>query len=174
MAKLGPASEILKENFISLGAAEDNDTETPEERFSELEQSLKENQVTLSSDLVILEVGCGSGVFLNHLHNNGHNAIGVEARPRGIIENVVAARIEALPFRDASFDVILSSVVFDDGAYNHSHPMMLKEMARVLRPGGTYVSRGDEIQARPKRFGFSLVKRLGSQMIPVKVYTKAQ
>lgn len=172
MPRLGPASKILKDNPFPLGLAEDNDTETLEDRLSEFERALGENQVILSRDLAILEVGCGTGVFLDYLHHYGYNAIGAEARPRGITRNVVAARIEALPFGDASFDVILSSAVFDKGAYNHSHSMMLKEMARVLRTGGTYISRGDEIQTRPKKVGLRLIKRFGDEMIPVRIYAK--
>jgi ubiquinone/menaquinone biosynthesis C-methylase UbiE len=160
---------ILREPFL-LGTAEDNDLETNERRLTVLERALQKVGVNLSTHPRVLEIGCGSGRFLEFLASKGINIFGVEARLRGEgCYNTVAARIEQMPFLDSTFDVVLSSVVFDLGAYRQSHRSMLQEIARVLTPTGVYVSRGDEIRARVKNL--IRVRRMRYD-IPVSVYQK--
>jgi SAM-dependent methyltransferase len=93
----------------------------------------------------ILDAGCGTGNNLRHLEAFGP-ALGVDlsaealrfCRTRGV--KVACAEILALPFPDGafdcvtSFDVIYHRWVTDDRA-------ALREMARVLRPGGRLLLR---------------------------------
>jgi len=87
----------------------------------------------------ILDVGCGTGANLQMLSNFGV-AEGVDVstealnfcRARGLAK-VRQGAAEALPFEDASFDVVTGLDVvehLDDDVAG------LKEMRRVLRPGG--------------------------------------
>lgn len=101
--------------------------------------SLESHNIHLDVDAQVLEVGSGSGVLLDLLKKRGLSAIGVDARPRGEkSEGVVAARIEQLPFKDETFDLVLGAAVFDSHVYYQKQEEMVKEIIRVLKPGGVF------------------------------------
>jgi len=87
----------------------------------------------------VLDLGCGTGRNLPLLPRG---TVGLDpaldplrrARRRAPAARLVQARAEALPFRDAAFDIVVTGLVFcsvDDPAAG------LGEVSRVLRPGGT-------------------------------------
>jgi ubiquinone/menaquinone biosynthesis C-methylase UbiE len=98
----------------------------------------------------VLDVGCGPGYFVRMLAEAvgpTGSAVGIDAAPEMIDYARSKARrlsncrfesgsAESLPFPDASFDVVVSSLML------HHLPDELRlqaaaEMKRVLRPGGT-------------------------------------
>ncbi len=95
----------------------------------------------------ILEIGVGTGLTFQH-YGPDARVTGIEpagelipaarerARRRGY--RVEQADAQALPFPDASFDIVVSTLVFcsipDDALIG-----VLKEARRVLRPGGTLI-----------------------------------
>jgi SAM-dependent methyltransferase len=93
----------------------------------------------------LLDCGCGTGAIVAHLGGRGR-AVGVDLSPEALrlarTRGAAVARAEllALPFADASFDVVTSfDVIYhrwvaDDAA-------AVREMARVLRPGGALLLR---------------------------------
>jgi SAM-dependent methyltransferase len=92
----------------------------------------------------ILEIGSGRGALLRHLLAQGLDVRGVEINPDRIaesralygalpIEQVDGTRV---PFDAATFDVVLSFDVFEHIRDSDGH---LREVARVLRPGGRYL-----------------------------------
>lgn len=95
---------------------------------------------------MILENGCGVGMYLSRLAPNARFAVGIEVeRPRGVEALAITDRDrgavlnavgEHLPFENDSFDLILSHEVVehvqDDRLYTH-------EMVRTLKPGGRIV-----------------------------------
>jgi len=91
----------------------------------------------------LLEVGVGSGRLLAALAQCGWTVTGVDpaagmielARVRVPAARLIAARAEALPFDDASFDAVVGVGVFEYTEIQTS----LREVARVLRPGGRTV-----------------------------------
>jgi SAM-dependent methyltransferase len=91
----------------------------------------------------VLDAGCGTGRNLVEFGYMGELA-GLEpssaavdfCRSRGL-ENVVRGELEALPFDDASFDV---SFAFDVLEHLDDHVVGMRELRRVTKPGGWFVS----------------------------------
>ena len=139
---------------------------------------------TLNSELPdwrerpILDAGCGTGAILKRL-GDPDKTIGIDLSPEAIsfcrkrgLNNVQQADICALPFADASFDaVICSSVLYHQWVSDISGA--LREMHRVLRPGGILVinvpafsflhSRHDEAVMTARRFRKPEIRRLLSR-----------
>ncbi len=89
---------------------------------------------------VLLDVGCGGGLLAPHVRGYRHvgvdqsaSALAVAAR-HGV--EVVQADAAALPFPDASFDVVVAGEVLEHVADLEG---TVREALRVLRPGGTFV-----------------------------------
>lgn len=90
----------------------------------------------LAMNASFLEVGCSSGAQLRALQTLGyHNLHGVDVNAESMLGNPFpheTANMEALPFPDASFDV-----VFTSGTLMHvppsKRPRAVQEMARVSR-----------------------------------------
>ncbi|HEY7313633.1 MAG TPA: class I SAM-dependent methyltransferase [Gemmataceae bacterium] len=106
----------------------------------------------------VLDVGCGRGLLLIGAAQRVHTgtATGVDIwsgidlsgnRPEATLENArragLADRIEVqdadaqrLPFADASFDVVVSSLVLHNIPSREGRQQAVREIARVLKPGG--------------------------------------
>jgi SAM-dependent methyltransferase len=89
----------------------------------------------------VLENGCGAAQWGIALAARGARVTGLDvsqrqldhAREAGADFPLVQATAEALPFDDASFDVVFA----DHGAFVFTDPLLsIPEAARVLRPGG--------------------------------------
>lgn len=100
----------------------------------------------------ILDAGCGRGRNLVYFAQAGYDVYAVDqdeanvahvraTLPRLGAERVRAATVEALPFEDDRFDVVLSNAVLHF-ARDHEHfDAMLTAMLRVLAPGGMFFAR---------------------------------
>jgi SAM-dependent methyltransferase len=98
----------------------------------------------LRRGLSLLEIGSGTGALLQVLRARRVDVRGVELNPRLIEEGrkhfgdlpiVNVSGIE-LPFDAASFDVVMSFDVLEHIPDVDGH---LREVSRVLRPGGSYL-----------------------------------
>jgi ubiquinone/menaquinone biosynthesis C-methylase UbiE len=93
----------------------------------------------------LLDVGCGGGAHAAELAEHGWSVTGVDvsvsqlelARARGV--DVVAADAAELPFQQESFDAAVSMFTHTDIS---DFAAALREVARVLRPGGRFVYLG--------------------------------
>ncbi len=118
----------------------DNDPGGYHEMLDELEAELVERH---GEGKDVLEVGCGTGLVLQRIHDFARTAKGVDlspgmlerARERGL--DVIEASATELPFDDASFDVTCSFKVL---AHVPAIDRALAEMARVTRPGGFVIA----------------------------------
>ncbi len=93
----------------------------------------------------VADLGCGSGIFTNLLHQAGYDSTGVDISPKLVAlgqakfphVRLIEGDIENLPFPSESLDgALLSGVV-------HHLPDPRKcaaEVFRVLRPGGKFVA----------------------------------
>ena len=90
----------------------------------------------------VLEVGCGTGLILERIAPMARTATGVDLSP-GMLERARERGLEVhegnateLPFEDDSFDTV---VCFKVIANVEDVEKALREMARVVRPGGHVV-----------------------------------
>jgi ubiquinone/menaquinone biosynthesis C-methylase UbiE len=89
----------------------------------------------------ILDLGCGTGLFLRAYEEQGGSGIGLDlsremirrARIRCGTSEFFVGNAEVLPFRDESFDAVCSLMAF---SYVKRPGLFLLEALRVLRPGG--------------------------------------
>jgi SAM-dependent methyltransferase len=91
----------------------------------------------------VLDVGCGTGAVAIAAARRGAQAVALDISPElcakarenaevaGVEVDVVEGDAEALPFEDASFDVVFAQFIFVPRPEVATHEMM-----RVLRPGG--------------------------------------
>ncbi len=99
----------------------------------------------------ILDAGCGSGRNLVYFFRNGFEIFGVDADPHAVAsvraiatrlasrlpaENFRVEPVERMSFDDASADAVLSSAVLHFAQDEQHFDAMVREMWRVLKPGG--------------------------------------
>ena len=97
-------------------------------------------RLVLSDQARVLDVAAGTGLITRRVKSRGREVISVDqslgmlqlAKVRGA--TVVLATAEALPFPDASFDALTFSYLL---RYLDDIESGMRELVRVLRPGGT-------------------------------------
>jgi tellurite methyltransferase len=104
----------------------------------------------------ILDAGCGSGRNLVYFLREGFDVCGVDASPEAIAhvralaralaprlpeENFRRELVEEMSFEDESFDAVLSSAVLHFARDEAQWLASMREMWRVLKPGGVFFAR---------------------------------
>jgi tellurite methyltransferase len=104
----------------------------------------------------VLDAGCGGGRNLVYLLRSGYEVFGVDESREAVAQTqrLAAAlaphlpadnfRIEAVErtsFSDTDFDLVLSSAVLHFARDEDQWKAMVKEMWRVLKPGGIFFAR---------------------------------
>lgn len=93
----------------------------------------------------VLDVGAGHGMLVALLQELGHDCTAVDFfdptdryplvyREKAIPFRRCNIEVERLPFDDAAFDAVVCCQVLEH--FSHSHLPAVREMFRVLRPGG--------------------------------------
>src|SRR4051794_9333262 len=126
--------------------------------------------VRLPAGARVLDAGCGSGRTLDELARLGE-AHGMELNPAGVAaarargHHVLEGRVEAIPYEDASFDLVTCLDVIE-----HTDDVVaLRELRRVTRPGGHLVvtvpahprlwARHDEVNGHRRRYTRRTLRR---------------
>jgi tellurite methyltransferase len=104
----------------------------------------------------VLEAGCGSGRNLPYFLQRGFEIFAIDSDPASVAavrslvarlvpslppSNVQAGSVDALPWPDGSMDVVISSAVLHFADDDEHFGRMVREMWRVLAPGGLLFAR---------------------------------
>ncbi len=104
----------------------------------------------------LLDAGCGGGRNLNYFLKSGFDVCGIDQSPEAIAEvralatslapdlsqdNFRVEPVESISFGDADFDVVVSSAVLHFAKDEEQWQRMVREMWRVLKPGGIFFAR---------------------------------
>lgn len=97
---------------------------------------LKVLNFNVDKSVKVLDVGCGTGIYINFFKKIGVTAIGIDPSPSAVkISKQILASATEIPFNDDTFDLVFSAHVIE-----HLTDMevaeMLKESRRVLKPKG--------------------------------------
>ena len=123
----------------------------------------------ITPDHRILDAGCGHGRNLVYMMRQGFDLRAVDADPAAVAsttrlaaqlaphlgaDRFATAPVEAMPHADGSFDVVISSAVLHFARDEAHWWAMVREMWRVLAPGGLLFARlastvGHEEMVRP-------------------------
>jgi tellurite methyltransferase len=110
----------------------------------------------LTSDMRLLDAGCGGGRNLVYFLRSGFSVSGVDQSAQAVaqIRSLAASRaphlsfdnfrtepVEKMSFADSSFDVVVSSAVLHFARDEDHWFAMVREMWRVLKPGGIFFAR---------------------------------
>lgn len=125
----------------------------------------------------VLDLGAGFGALALYYASLGAEVVAVDpnihrmqvaltiATQRGLEVSALAAQAQSLPLPDASFDLVLANnslcFVLDRGDYRHA----LKEIHRVLRPGGwTAMRNPNRLHPRDQFTGLPLLAMLSPDL----------
>lgn len=110
----------------------------------------------ITAQMRILDAGCGGGRNSEYLMRCGAEVFGVDADPRQVerVRAVAASaapalpaanfrveRLDALPFPDAHFGAVICSAVLHFSKDPAEFERSVREMWRVLEPGGVFFAR---------------------------------
>lgn len=140
---------------------------TADSDFMHFLRTTEEQGIRIDKNTKILEIGSGNAAFLNLAKKRGVEIIGVDVKPRGHDNKLqILARAEQLPFPDESFEIITSHGIHDPSVYDQYPDLMMKEIYRVLKPGGIYIC--FEAGKIPLLSGMRLVKNKGDYILAFK------
>jgi SAM-dependent methyltransferase len=114
----------------------------------------------------VLDIGCGDGHFASIAYDTPID-VGIDlsrpevaeagARGREVYRHVMVASATDLPFPDASFSTVLSNCAIE---HMPDLDRVLSEIARVLRPGGTFATTLPSEHFADMLLGSTVLRRL--------------
>jgi demethylmenaquinone methyltransferase/2-methoxy-6-polyprenyl-1,4-benzoquinol methylase len=119
----------------------------------------------------VLDVATGTGLVAGELVRRGFRVTALDQSPEmlavarrrlGAQARVVEASAEALPFPDEAFDHLTFTYLL---RYVDDPAAVLRELARVVRPGGTIASLEFSIPPQPWRVAWSLYVDVGLPLL---------
>ncbi len=149
LAKQGGQKDLVLERFDSRAA--DYSTWYDGETFSahafRRRRELTLHLINQEPPGKVLDIGCGPGVLVRELTGIGHEVWGVDIAPEMIKQCQIqfdgetkahfsTGRVEELHFADMTFDAITALGLVE---YLDDDETALREMSRVLKPGGLVI-----------------------------------
>jgi SAM-dependent methyltransferase len=134
-----------------------------ERTISGLHDFLEKSIPSMAKDAQVLDVGCGTGAWLKRLGGLGYRnlaGIDIDVGPPKLGEttlNQVDLDWEEFPFEDASFDLVTSIEVIE---HLENTGVYLREVMRVLKPGGYFLLTTPNTQSLLARLRFFLTGKL--------------
>jgi SAM-dependent methyltransferase len=125
-------------------------------------------RVGLESGQRVLDIGCGTGVFLRLAADRGASVAGLDAsealaavaRSRVPEADVRVGEMEDLPFADGAFDIVTG---FNSFFFAADIVGALREAGRVARPGASVVI---QVWGRPERCDLTAMKHALAPFLP--------
>lgn len=125
-------------------------------------------RVGLETGQRVLEVGCGTGVFLRAAADRGAAVVGLDAsealieraRTRVPEADLLVGEMEALPFGDGSFDLVAG---FNSFFFATDMVAALREARRVAKPGAPVVI---QVWGHPDRCDLTAMKHAAASLAP--------
>jgi SAM-dependent methyltransferase len=125
-------------------------------------------QVGIDAGDAVLDIGCGSGVFLRLAADRGASVAGLDAaealieiaRERVPAGDLHVGEMEALPWADDTFDLVTG---FNSFFFAEDMTAALREAGRVARPGAPVVI---QVWGRPERNDIEPAKQAMRQFMP--------
>lgn len=119
-----------------------------EEQEAKFKIALKGLKMRCSA--LVLDVGCGTGLFFGHVVSHAETIIGLDISRRILLQakerakkhsnvQVILADADKLPFKEASFDIIFAFTLLQNMP---SPDDTLKEIRRAAKHGGSAVITG--------------------------------
>jgi ubiquinone/menaquinone biosynthesis C-methylase UbiE len=132
--------EKIQEHYDAIADIYDNHYDLPRGRCYHTHISRHLMQ-SLPLGAALLDIGCGTGLFIEKYIGAGGSAVGIDlsqrmierARLRCATSDFMIGTGETIPFTDNSFDAVSSLLVF---SYLRDPELMLREAFRVLKPCG--------------------------------------
>lgn len=119
----------------------------------------------------ILDIGCGTGIATEQLHERGTSVVGTDVDPEMIEEakeinphgiKYYVAPAEKQPFRNSMFDAVTAFSAF----HWFTHKKALEEIRRVLKPGGLFFAINKNETGDFKKSWKAVMKRYIGQPLP--------
>lgn len=131
--------------------------------------------LSLSTDDVLLDVGCGGGILTKSLRKFVRRVVGVDASvemlqhmPKNIKTYVTKA--DNMPFLDSTFDKILCHSIFQYFPTEQYAKLVIKELERVCKIGGfIYIV---DVPDREKQYEYEKYKKKEKHNLKRLFYTK--
>lgn len=102
----------------------------------------------------VLDVGCGTGAVMQLAQTLGYRAHGIDMSPDALTYckaknlTVTLSTAEKINFPDASFEVVVALDVLE---HVQDHAAAVREIARVLKPGGIFIA---TVPAHPELWSY--------------------
>lgn len=148
------------------GARADDWARTEDQQVPTYEEAIR--RVGIEPGQRVLDVGCGSGVFLRLAADRGAKPFGVDAsealvavaRSRAPDADVRVAEMERLPYADDMFDLVTG---FNSFFFAADMVAALREAGRVAKTGAPVVI---QVWGRPETCALEAMKRVVRRFMP--------